>query len=284
MAWQDTALMLSVAKQSSSTLLLNILSQNHGRCQCHLNFNPSEVQMMLPGCELDITCLDSDNGKLPEIQVHEVNHGVIVQDHEGPELIVVQCLNDMLSEYLDPDDPNQALFEASIALTRAMEGSDRRWPIKYVIWELALLKALGFTDRFKRCQTEFRHGETIYMSPRTGHVASRLEVGAYVDRMIPVPGLLMGAKSGSLTDVRQALDVLSKLYEQYVSPELHVETVPSVRHKVLVHIEQVKTMPPPEKVQKTAYVSEEDRRRRLLAMRPLMVSARSSRSGSTATT
>ena len=240
--------------------------------------------MMLPGCELEITCLDSDTGQLPEIEVHDVRHGVIVENNDGPELTVMQGLNDMLSEYVDPNNPDSKLFQASITMTRALETTDPRWPVHYVAWELALLRSLGFAERFRRCHSDYRNGETIYISPRSGRVASRLEVGAYIDKMFPVPSLLMGAKSGSLIEVQQSLDVLTLLFEDFVSPELCVRAVPSVRDTIRDFVDQCRVIPPPEKVHKSAYVSEEDRRRRLLAMRPLMVSARSGGASSAAGT
>ena len=86
MGWSDNALMLSVRRKSEEELLLNLLTQNHGMRPCNLTLDPSDVKMLLPGCELEITGVLTGTSGLVDVKINKVSHGVVVDGPEDPML------------------------------------------------------------------------------------------------------------------------------------------------------------------------------------------------------
>jgi len=186
----------------------------------------------------------------------------------------IQHVNETIANLVIPNEPQQDLFAASIHLVRKMEVEDLRWPISFIQWEIAILGALGHMDRFQRCQGDYRHGEAIYISPRSGKVVSRKEAGAFLDRLEPVPSLVMGAKNGTLEDVSRSLDLLGMLFEDFACPDLGGGRLWATRNKVATLISEMSYIPDLPKTPVVVATDEEERKRRISAMRRLMVGGR----------
>lgn len=272
--WSDTALMLSVAKKSSAELMLNLLTRNHGLRNCSLKLEPPEVQLLLPGCELDITGQISGTNGLVDVKIDDVAHGIISESAEDPAILIVQHINETITDMVTPNEPQQNLHEASIQLVRAMEIKDGRWPLNFIEWEITVLDALGHMQRFTRCQVDYRHGDAIYISPRSGRVVSRKEAGAFLDRLEPVPSLIMGAKNGTLEDVRRSLDLLGMVFEDFACPDLSSERLWATRNRIVTLIDEMDHMPEPEQAPQATGMDKEERKRRASAMRRLKIGSR----------
>ncbi len=272
--WSDAALMLSVVQKSNSELLLNLLTRNHGLRNCSLKLDPSDVQLLLPGCELDITGQITGTNGLVDVKINDVAHGIISENGEDPAILIVQHLNECITGTVTPNEPHQELFSASIDLVRAMEVKDGRWPLNFVRWEITMLDALGHMHRFQRCKVDYRHGEAIYISPRSGKVVSRKEAGAFLDRLEPVPSLIMGAKDGALADVRRSLDLLSMLFEDFACTDSYSERLWGTRNRVVTLIDEMDHMPDNQEAPKIEATDEDERKRRASARRRLKVGGR----------
>lgn len=271
MGWSDTALMLSVVQTSETQLLLNLLTKDHGRRSCSLTLDPSELRLLLPGCEMKITGQVTGTAGLVDVKVKDVAHGVIPEDPEALAILVVRHLNEALTELLPPNEPHQSLFSSSTSLVRAMEAKDPRWPLLFVQWEVSVLDALGYMRRFNRCKSDYRHGESIYISRNTHKVVSRPEAGAFIDRFEPVPSLIMGAKNGTAEDVQRTLKLLRMLFEDLAGPDSGENRFFETRDAVAKKIVSIKRIPPPEVPTKGNFVSKEEREKRRLSLRPLTV-------------
>lgn len=272
--WSDTSLMLSVAKKSSSELLLNLLTKNYGLRTCTLKLDPTDIQLLLPGCELEVSGQITGTAGIIDLKIDDVSHGIISERVDDPAILIIQHLNETIKDMVLPSEPQQELFQASIDLVRAMEYQDGRWPLAFIHWEIALLDALGYMRRFKRCQGDYRHGEAIYISLKTGKVVSRQEAGAFLDRLEPVPSLLMGARNGTLADVRRALDLTCQLFEEFACQDLGSDRMWGTRDKVMRLIGEISHMPEVPQEPKGQVLDEDERKRRIAAMHRLVVGGR----------
>jgi len=140
---------------------------------------------------------------------------------------------------------------------------------------MEILSHLGHSGGLDRCKTAFKHGETIYISPRTGKAASRAEAGAFLDRMVPVPGFFMGKKMASAADLRQGHEMTTMMFTKFAMPALDIVEMPSERDDVIFAIGDI------EGIAQYGDTDDEDfdedaYRRRLLSLRTLRVAERSS--------
>ncbi|HET6469532.1 MAG TPA: DNA repair protein RecO C-terminal domain-containing protein, partial [Geminicoccaceae bacterium] len=64
---------------------------------------------------------------------------------------------------------------------------------RYVRFELALLAELGFGLDLSACAATGAAEGLAYVSPKSGRAVSRAGAGSYADRLLPLPGFLVGA-------------------------------------------------------------------------------------------
>ena len=232
MNWRDNALMLSVRKKSSSKLQLNLLTEKHGRVECLLDLKANKDVLLLPGCFMDISVAPSGIGQVAIEELHQVDGGSVAKSADDVSLQILGYANKFLTDILHPGEPCKSVYAAAQILFDSLANEDRRWPLHFVVMEMTVLCFLGHDGGVERCRSAFNHGDTIYLSPRSGRAASRAEAGAFLDRMIPVPGILLGQKNGNMIDVRQSMDLTKLLFTKFACPAIGSEGLPESREKI----------------------------------------------------
>ena len=274
MPWTDDAIMASVTQTSSSTLMLEVLTRLRGRARLHVQLNGGPIPPLYPGCTLTLTQADAGFGEVPTAQLHDATGGLENSETNRNGTTVLNALRMMMSLFLPLHDPAGDVYEASNRLITVLRDEDARWPILYLNWEMALLTHLGHDGELERCRAAFSQGETIYISPRSGKSASRTEAGAFLDRMMPVPGFFLGKKTATIPDMRQGQEVTAMLFQKFAMPDAGVEELPQERQMVVRAINSLSG--------NEVFVTgadenfdEESYRRRLLSLRKLKVAERS---------
>ena len=86
------------------------------------------------------------------------------------------------------------------ALLDALEESEA-WPAAYVRWEVGLLRELGFGLDLTACAATGVTEGLVWVSPRTGRAVSAEAGEPYRDRLLPLPGFLVGEGPATPDDV-----------------------------------------------------------------------------------
>ena len=269
----EEAIMASVTQTSKSMLMLEVLTRMHGRTRLNVVLKGGPIPPLYPGCTLTLTQEEAGLGEIPTAQLHDAIGGLENSETNRNGTAVLNALRMMMSMFLPMYDPAADIYEATRRLIPVLRDEDARWPIPYLAWELALLSQLGHDGGLERCRTAFSQGETIYISPRSGKSASRAEAGAFLDRMIPVPGFFLGKRTATIPDVRQGEEMTTMLFQKFAMPEAGVENLPPERQAVARAIQGLSGT----EVYETGAdenFDEESYRRRLLSLRKLKVAER----------
>ena len=272
MEWTDRALLMSVATMEDS-LVINVLTERHGRQACLLPEATRSATMLLPGCALELTQTPGDLGEPGLAVLHDVDGGLIAESEDGVSLRIMVHVRQLLEMLLEPGEPARKVFAATRRLVFSLMAEDGRWPIYFAQWEMSVLTALGCATGFDRCRPAYRHGDAIYFSPRARRAVARSEAGAFLDGLMPVPGILMGARNARITEVRQALALTGLLFEQVALPSAGNGAMPRTRKRVIDAVRELNSVPrspTPLRARET----DEDRRRRQQSTAPLMVATR----------
>jgi DNA repair protein RecO (recombination protein O) len=88
--------------------------------------------------------------------------------------------------------PYPRAFDAFAALMAALAADDG-WAAAFVRWEIALLADLGFGLDLSACAVTGRSDGLGYVSPRSGRAVGTEAAGPYRERLLPLPGFLVGA-------------------------------------------------------------------------------------------
>ena len=274
MPWTDEAIMASVTQTSKTALMLEVLTRLRGRARLHVPLDGGPLPPLYPGCTLNLTLADAGLGEVPAAQIHDATGGLENSETNRNGTSVLNALRTMMSVFLPLNDPASEVYEAASRLIPVLRDEDGRWPVFYLNWEMALLSQLGHDGGLERCRYAFSQGETIYISPRSGKSASRAEAGAFLDRMIAVPGFFLGKKTATVPDFRQGQEVTTMLFRKFAMPAAGIEELPAERQAVVRAINGLSGTDVYETGADENF-DEESYRRRLLSLRKLKIAERS---------
>ena len=271
--WRDEAILLTVAKAAKRVLLIESLTLSHGRCRMLVRMGDQEAPLLLPGSFLDIGYTAGAPGQLGEGRLLDVSGGVVAETQSSVSLSVVAAFKDMTCLFIAEGQPMPRVFAPAQELLESLSVEDQRWPLHYGFWEFTLFEAMGHIDGVRRCLPAQRLGEAIYLSRRTGKVVTREEAGAFLDRMVPLPGFLMGQKTATIVDARLGFDLNTLIAEQFALAGKGGGTLPPSRAVVAKALQKIQQIPPIP-ANGPLPIDEEARRKRILALKPLMVASR----------
>lgn len=275
MPWTDEAIMASVTQTSAKMLVLDVLTRMRGRCRVKVPLDGSPIPPLYPGCTITLTQQDAAIGDVPIAQLHSAKGGLENAETNIDGMIVLHAFRTMMDTFMPMYEPAREVYKTAIQMIPVLRDEDTRWPIFYLTWEMEILNHLGYSGGLERCKSAFKHGDTIYISPRTGKAASRAEAGAFLDRMVPVPGFFMGKKMATAGDLRQGHEMTTMLFTKFAMPAMDIKALPSEREDVIFALGDVEGIASfgddtDENFDEDAY------RRRLLSLRTLRVAERSS--------
>lgn len=232
MEWRDEAIVIEARRHGESAVVLTVLSRSHGR---HAGLVPGGQSrrlraIMQPGTHLDVTWRARLADHLGVFSVEaeaEVDFAIV----EDPfRLAALQSAAALLTATLGEREANPGIFEATSALMELL--SSPHWAPAYVQWEVGLLRALGFGLDLEACGATGSAENLIYVSPRTGRAISAGPGEPYKDRLLPLPGFLVGGSRVSEKDIVDGLTLTGYFLEHHVFGQ-GTSTMPPARYRLM---------------------------------------------------
>jgi hypothetical protein len=141
----------------------------------------------------------------------------------------LNAIGALLVTLLPEREPNPEVYDRTVALADALAAGEWDWPAQYAQWEVELLAALGFGLDLTRCGASGVTEDLVFVSPRTGRAVSHDSGGAWADRLLPLPGFLIGRGAPSIGAVRESLRMSGYFLENWVCPALERKALPEGR-------------------------------------------------------
>ncbi|HXE29677.1 MAG TPA: DNA repair protein RecO [Stellaceae bacterium] len=98
-------------------------------------------------------------------------------------------------------EPHPRAYRGLLHLLEAL-GTDDRWAIAYVEWEIALLEELGFGLDLSSCAATGATEDLVYVSPRSGQAVSAAAGAPYREKLLSLPAFLRGAAAQGALQAR----------------------------------------------------------------------------------
>jgi DNA repair protein RecO (recombination protein O) len=136
----------------------------------------------------------------------------------------------LLEAGLPERDPHPNLYRSLGGLIDALLQESPWWD-RYVRFELDLLADLGFGLDLGSCAVTGSSDDLAYVSPRSGRAVSRAAAAPYVDRLLPLPGFLIGRGSPDLAQVRAGLQLTGAFLRRHL---LDASDTPAPRARQLL--------------------------------------------------
>jgi DNA repair protein RecO (recombination protein O) len=206
MEWSERALVLGVKKHGETSVILEVMTRDHGRHVGVVRAGRSKTMqpVLQAGNEVAVTWRARLEEHIGAFAVEPLTLRTHLLMADVRALHGVNWLSGLL-RLLPERDPHQNLFEMAAALLAHL--GDPLAPNLFVRFELALLAELGFGLDLEKCAATGATDDLIYVSPKSGRAVSRDAGAPWAERLLPLPAFLRGAldAQASLDDVRAAL-------------------------------------------------------------------------------
>ncbi len=231
MEWSDHGVVLSARPHGESSSVVVLLTRDHGRHAGLVRGGQGHRARGLyqPGNRVEATWRARLAEHLGNYTCElTVSHAARLLDEPAP-LAALSAAAAVCDRALPERQPHQAVYDGFLALLEALEGE--HWAETYVGWELALLRELGFGLDLAACAAGGDNDQLAYVSPKSGRAVSLAAGEPYKDRLLLLPGFLVGRGGGGPEEVAQGL-VLTGFFlaRQVFGP--HHETLPLARGRL----------------------------------------------------
>lgn len=188
--WEDQGIVLAVRGHGESGAVVSLLTEHHGR---HAGYVRGGASSRMRGVLETGNLVDarwqarvSDNLGALNVELQR-SYGPGVMD-DPLRLAALQSACALCDAALPEREGHPGLFYGLSALFDVLQGEV--WAAAYVLWEIALLRELGFSLDLSRCAGGGDAAQLAYISPKTGRAVSYQAGEPYKDRLLPLPGFL----------------------------------------------------------------------------------------------
>ncbi len=234
MEWTDDAIVLSARPHGETSAVVMLLTREHGRHAGLVRGGQSvKVRAVYqPGNRVRATWRARRAEHLGNYSCEPVASNAARHFDDPPRLAVLLSAASVTDLALPEREPHAACFHGLLALLEALQGE--HWAEAYVRWELALLSELGFGLDLSCCAAGGDNDQLAYVSPRTGRAVSLAAGEPYRDRLLGLPGFLLGRGGGGGREVAKGLALTGYFLERHVFRP-HDRQLPPPRRRLLDH-------------------------------------------------
>lgn len=157
---------------------------------------------------------------------------------DGARLMALQSACAVAAEALPEREPHPAIYDGFAAFLAALDGP--HWAAVYVRWEMGVLADLGFGIDLSRCAATGQapgegNDQLAYVSPRTGRAVSLSAGEPWRDKLLPLPGFLIGRGEDSPDEVAKGLALTGFFLERHALGAAH-KPMPEARGRLVAAI------------------------------------------------
>lgn len=208
----DQGLVLSVRRHGESSVVATLLTAGHGRHAGLVRGGQSRRLrgVLQPGNLVSATWRARLEEHLGSFALELDKSLAAPLLPHADRLAALGALCALVDTGLPERESHPALFDNTAAMITALDSGDDSWMPYYVQWELDFLRELGFGLDLSRCAATGGTDELVYVSPKSGGAVSRAAGAPYRDRLLTLPGFLIGDAPAAQANTQAAiLDGLS---------------------------------------------------------------------------
>lgn len=218
MDWTDRGIVLHVRPHGESSVVLELLTRDHGR---HLGLVRGGASKRMRGVlQPGNTVRATWRARLSEhlgsytVEPETERTGIVLAARAA--LSGLTAAAAVASSALPEREAHPRVFDGLSILLDALDDPGS-WPAVLVRWELGLLQDLGFGLDLDACALTGETEGLAYVSPRSGRAVTAAAAGIYRERLFALPGFLAGgASAASPEDVQHGLALTGHFLEKRV--------------------------------------------------------------------
>lgn len=230
MEWRGTGILLNVRRHGETSAIIDVFTPEQGRHAGVVRGGTSRkiAPILQPGAQLDVAWRARLEDHIGSFAVEPVRSRAALVMGDRLALAGLNAVTGLLSFCLPEREPHAALYHRSEQLLDLL-GQNEVWPLAYLRWELALLEDMGFGLDLSACAVTGGTEDLAYVSPKSGRAVSRAGAGVWVDRMLPLPPVLLGQGAAPDAEIAQGLETTGHFLNAHLAPDLGTRPLPDAR-------------------------------------------------------
>ena len=226
--WIDDAIVLSTRPYQEKGQIVTVLTRDHGKCAGFVYDNKPlrQAGAFELGSLVRVRWLGRLPDQLGRFDVEPLGYTAAGLFDSVHGLAGLRSLCAMLDAGLPERESCPETFLATEAMLPYLgEGIG---PALYVKWETLLLETLGFRLELAACTVTGRNDRLAFVSPRTGRAVSLSAAEGYQDKLLKLPGFLIGEGLGDWAAVLDGLALTGHFLQRHVFDTVH-QSLPESR-------------------------------------------------------
>ena len=218
--WCESAIVLAARPHGEASVIATLLTESHG---AHAGLVQAARGRKGGGMQPGNRVVARWRARLPEhlgsFTIESESNGAAALMDQPLRLVALQSACSLIAVSTPEREPHPGLYEATAALIETLPGP--AWDAAYVAWELGLLRLLGFGLDLQRCAATGVNDMLTYVSPRTGRAISESAAEPWRDRLLKLPGFLIGRGPAEPPDILEGLNLTGHFLERVAFAATH---------------------------------------------------------------
>ncbi len=198
--WNDVGIILSAKKYGEKGLIVNILTETHGRYVGWINSYKTKSILfnIQPGNVVKVFWKSRLIEQMGNFKIELISS---ISGKIFDEKLKLQALNSLcslLEKFLPERQSYSEVFNATKAFLNVIvmdhNIENKQWIKGYVKWEIGLLSSIGFSLDLNQCAVTGQKNNLHYVSPKTGKAVSKNGAGKFAPKLLKLPTFLGGTE------------------------------------------------------------------------------------------
>ena len=230
MEWEAPAIVLDARPFGEGDALVAVMTETHGlhRGLARGGASRTKAALWQPGNLIQarwVGRLAEQLGSFSAEMVHPVA-ALVLDDRIALAMLSAACA--VAEGALPEREPHPRVFDGLLhLLARLPQGQEML--AEFVRWETVLLGDLGYGLDLSACAVTGATSGLAFVSPRSGRAVTREGAGEFADRLLPLPGFLVGGNIAEAADWRAGLTLTGHFLVRDAFGHHH-KPLPPARH------------------------------------------------------
>ncbi len=206
-SWEDQGIVLAVRPFGEHDVIITLLTETQGRHAGIVKGGSGKRSrgLLQPGNLLRASWRARLDEHLGTMTVEGLRAFAAAAMSSADVLAGLAALCAMAETTLPEREPHGEVFRHTLHLLEHL--SLPGWEAHYVLWELALLRDMGYGLDLSACAATGVQDDLAFVSPRTGRAVSRAAAAPYLQRLLALPEFLRDENAGTSTDAVPAAEI-----------------------------------------------------------------------------
>jgi len=237
MDWDSEGYILSVKKHGETSAIIDVFTPEKGR---HLGLVRGGVSrrsrpVLQPGNKIKVSWRGRLSEHLGTYTAEPISARAAELMNDRLSLSGLNAICAVARACLPEREPYIDVYNAFEVLLDNLHEPDI-WPALYVKWEAGLLTAMGYGLDLKSCAATGANDNLTHVSPRSGRAVSASAAEPYKDKLLVLPGFLMGLPFATAQDVAHGLKLTGYFLETRVQWGVN-KTLPDARARMIERLQ-----------------------------------------------